>query len=304
MYRANHTTEERGNAEVLHESCAEDFEPGARLCYRSAVASKNSGGQRFGRAAGAVLGLGLVWTIVPACASTEFFNEGPGQPSDRATGTVPPGSIGVCKRSGTRRPPLVSERLWEDARPCTGRTPASFIRLGYGHSSDGGDVETDAQMAKTMQIVAEAARGDAGRPAFTGMMRGLREQAAKDPWMRDRVFHPSATTGSCDIASLLATMQVERGKIDRGDRCAAYAYDSKLRGETCIFDAARDEVVWLTSAWSCVTHTGALGEAQSCYRLCAYDDYCARQVSCAAPDLDLLLCTLGVCLPEAREGFY
>ena len=57
--------------------------------------------------------------------------------------------------------------------------------------------------------------------------------------------------------------------------------------------------MWLTSAWSCVTHTGAVGEEQSCYRLCAYDDYCARQVSCAAPDIDLLLCTLGVCLPEA-----
>jgi hypothetical protein len=268
------------------------------------VASKSSVGQHLGRAAAAALGLGLAWAMIPACASTEFFNEGPGQPSDRATGTVPPGSIGVCRRQGTKRPPIVDERLWEDSRPCTGRTPPSFIRLGYGRQVDGGDAEADQQMTKTLQIVADAARDEKGRGAFTGMMRGLREQAARDPWLRDRVFHPSATTGSCDIASLLATMTLERAKIDRGDRCAAYAYDSKARGEGCIFDSARDEVVWLTSAWSCVTHTGAVGEEQSCYRLCAYDDYCARQVSCAAPDLDLLLCTLGVCLPEAREGFY
>lgn len=268
------------------------------------MASKNTRSQHLVKAAAAVLGLGMAWATMPACASTEFFNEGPGQPSDRATGAVPAGSIGVCKRPGTKRPPIVSERLWEDARPCSGRTPATFIRLGYGRPIEGGDPEADAQMDKTLKILGDAARDEKGRPAFTAMMRGLREVAAKDPWMKDRVFHPSATTGTCDIAALLSTMAGERTKLERGDRCAAYAYDSRLRGETCLFDATRDDVTWLTSAWSCMTHTGAVGEEQSCYRLCAYDDYCARQVSCAAPDVDLLLCTLGVCLPEARDGFY
>ena len=80
------------------------------------------------------------------------------------------------------------------------------------------------------------------------------------------------------------------------------AYDPKVRSEVCLFDVNSDEAVWLTSSWSCVTHSGAIGEDSSCFRKCAYDDYCAKQVSCAAPDIDLLLCSMGVCLAEPRAG--
>ena len=77
---------------------------------------------------------------------------------------------------------------------------------------------------------------------------------------------------------------------------------TKFFEQSRLFDTTRDEVVWLTSSWSCATHTGALGEHTSCFQLCAYDDYCAKQVSCSAPDIDLLLCAMGVCIPEPRVG--
>jgi hypothetical protein len=53
-----------------------------------------------------------------------------------------------------------------------------------------------------------------------------------------------------------------------------------------------------------VAFTGTIGEGQSCYRMCEFDDFCAAQVSCASADLDLLLCALGVCLPEKVAGVY
>ena len=78
----------------------------------------------------------------------------------------------------------------------------------------------------------------------------------------------------------------------------------KVRAEVCLFDTNRDEVVWLTSSWSCVTHSGSLGDDTSCFQLCGYDDYCAKQVNCTAPDVDLLLCAMGVCLPEPKAGIH
>src|SRR6185503_5978621 len=96
-------------------------------------------------ALGAIAGLGMVW----GCASTEFFNEGPGQPTDRASGEVPPGSIGACKLPLAKRPPIVNEKLWEDVRICTSRTPESYIRLGYGAGFGG--AATDADADKNME---------------------------------------------------------------------------------------------------------------------------------------------------------
>jgi hypothetical protein len=79
-------------------------------------------------------------------------------------------------------------------------------------------------------------------------------------------------------------------------------YDPAVRDEVCLFDTKRDEVVWLTSSWSCVTRSNVMGQDTSCYRWCAYDDYCAKHVTCSAGDIDLLLCSMGICLPEARAG--
>ena len=45
-------------------------------------------------------------------------------------------------------------------------------------------------------------------------------------------------------------------------------------------------------------------DAQSCHALCGYDDYCVRQVSCTATDVDLMICAAGLCLPEPRTGVY
>jgi hypothetical protein len=37
--------------------------------------------------------------------------------------------------------------------------------------------------------------------------------------------------------------------------------------------------------------------------MCSYDDYCAKQVSYVAPDIELFLCALGVRIPEPAPGF-
>jgi hypothetical protein len=98
-------------------------------------------------------------------------------------------------------------------------------------------------------------------------------------------------------------MVKERSRLEDGNTCSVEVYNQKQRKEECLFDTSREDAVWISSAWDCVAQTNELGDEQSCHRLCAYDDYCTRQVSCAAADVDLLLCVLGVCLPEQRQGF-
>lgn len=245
------------------------------------------------------------------CASTEFFYEGPGQPGDRASGAVPPGALGVCKRPGTKRPPIVTVDLWEHARWCSSRTPENFIRLGYGKAGlragnvEGtGSVEDDKNMEHLLGVLHEAPNEQTGNSKLVTVLKVLHENGLKDPAMRDRVARETSRASVCDYTYLLNTMNRERNKLEPGARCTVEVYDSQLKSEACLFDVAREEVVWLTSSWTCVSHTQAAGEQQSCYRLCGYDDYCAKQVSCAAPDIDLLLCELGVCLPVAKAGIY
>jgi hypothetical protein len=233
------------------------------------------------------------------CASTEYINEGPGQPTDRAQGEVPAGTLAVCKQPLAKRPPLVNEKLWEDAKSCTARTPPSTIRLGYGKGLGGAttDADADQNMERLLNALREGQKEDGGNNQLALALRSLREAGLKDPLLRDHVARETARTSVCDYAYLLNAMAGARAKLAHGDRCAAQGYDPKLRSETCLFDTSRDEVVWLTSSWSCAIHSGAGGEDSSCYRMCGYDDYCAKQVSCAAPDIDLMLCAMGVCLP-------
>jgi hypothetical protein len=236
-----------------------------------------------------------------SCASTEFFPEGSGQPTDRASGAVPAGALGACKRPGTKRPAVVSAKLWEDVKACTPTTPAGYVRLGYGRATPNDD-KADEQVEKILQAVRDAQKSESHSTQFATMLRSLRDAAAKDPLLRDRITRDPASR-TCDFAYLFNTMSKERARLEQGNACVAEAYDPKARSEVCLFDTARQEASWLGSGWDCMTHTSASGSEQSCHRLCAYDDYCARQVSCAAPDLDLVLCALGVCLPEARAGF-
>lgn len=244
---------------------------------------------------GAASGLCIFW----GCATTEYPVEGPGQPTDRASGQVPEGAIGVCKLPLAKRPPIVNEKLWEDARICTPRTPDRFFRLGYGAGIAGAstDEEAEKNMQRYLQALREGQKEDVGNNQLVATFRSLHDQGLKDQALRDRVARESARTTVCDYTYLLNTMSKQRAALSRGNRCAAQAYDPKQRAETCLFDINSEEAVWLTSSWSCVTHSGAMGEETSCFRMCAYDDYCAKQVSCAAPDIDLLLCAMGVCLP-------
>ncbi|MCC6558435.1 MAG: hypothetical protein IT372_36315 [Polyangiaceae bacterium] len=272
------------------------------LCYRAVVAQDKTATHRV--VAALVLGMSLGLPPAAGCAATEYINEGPGQPSDRASGALPAGSVGVCKLPFTIRPAIVNPDLWEHAKPCTPRTPASFIRLGYAkEGSAGRDPEAEQLADKALATLTEGQKIDGGNNQMTAIIRAVRTYAARNDLLRDRIARESPQEHVCDFTYLLNTMSSSRGKLTP-EPCTAEVFDPELRKEVCLFDVGRPEGLWLTSGWDCVTFTGALGNEQSCYRLCGYDDYCARQVYCAAPDLDLLLCTLGVCLPEPRAAIY
>ena len=233
--------------------------------------------------------------------STEFIYEGPGQPSDRASGVVPDGSNGVCKRPKSKRPPIVSEQLWADAPECGPKTPFRFLRLGYGTVDDLPDSEPERRMKAMMDTLKASEKDPDGNTKMLRMLRSVQQEAKGDVNLQARLQRASGRNFSCDYTYLLNTTSKQLAKL-QGTSCAATAYDTKLRRELCLFDEKLPEAVWLTSPWGCVATTGTVGEGQSCYRLCAYDDHCAAQVNCAAPDFDLLLCGLGVCLPEQTEG--
>jgi hypothetical protein len=251
-------------------------------------------------AAGLLLALGVVGA---ACStSTEFINEGPGLPSDRATGTVPDGVLGVCRMPNTARPIIADVKLWEHARTCTPRTPARFIHLGYTPVSATNEADALKEQELILGEIKAGEEAAGGNNRLVALMRNLHERGLKDATLRSRVSRQTTRDYICDYTYLLSTMSAQRDRLNKGEKCATRAYDSVVRGETCLFDVTRDEVVWLTSSWSCVTHTGALGSDSSCFRMCAYDDYCAKHVACATPDVDLTMCALGVCVPEARAG--
>jgi len=233
--------------------------------------------------------------------STEFIYEGPGQPSDRASGVVPDGANGVCRRPKSKRPPIVSERVWLDAPECTPKTPWRFLRLGYGDVDDPPNAEPDRRMQAMMDTLKAGEKDPDGNTKMLRMLRSVQQEAKGDVNLRARLQRASGRSFSCDYTYLLNTTSKELTKL-AGTTCSATAYDTKQRREECLFDEKLPEAVWLTSPWGCVSNTGVAGETQSCYRLCAYDDHCAAQVNCAAPDFDLLLCALGVCLPEQTEG--
>ncbi|WP_437737805.1 hypothetical protein [Sorangium sp. So ce1335] len=237
------------------------------------------------------------------CASTEYVNEGPGQPTPRASGSLPPGAVGVCKQPFTKRPPIVSEELWAHAKPCTPRTPPSYIRIGYAKDGAAGtDPEAEQLVQRVLEALAEGTKPDGGNNQVMGAIRAVRAYAARKDELRARIVRDSASEQTCDVTYLLNTMSAARSKLSGGEACTAEVFDPETRAEACLFDTKRPEGLWLSSGWSCMTFTGALGTEASCHQLCGYDDYCARQVYCAAGDVNLLLCTLGVCLPEPSAG--
>jgi hypothetical protein len=240
---------------------------------------------------------------VAAChaTSTEFIHEGRGQPSDRASGVVPDGSIGVCKKPYSMRPPLVSQALWEHAPPCGSKTPYRFIRLGYGQTLQGPDTAAETRMRSYMESLKSSETDADGNTKMLRMLRRVQQDGRDDVDLQARIQRGGARTFVCDYTYLLHTTSDAQKKDEQGP-CPAKAYDVKLRDEVCLFDMTRVEAQWLTGAWGCLADTDTVGEGKSCYRLCEYDDYCASQVSCAAPDLDLLLCALGICLPEKYAG--
>lgn len=274
----------------------EDFSPGASVCYRARVETKSRGLLRIAALAFMAFG-GSVGTA--SCAATEYHSEPPGEPAGQGGNTVPSGMIGVCKRADTKRPPIVSEALWEHARPCTPRTPPEHVRLGYSEKDDAG---VESQNEAILNGLKEGQKEDGGNNAMLSTVRGVRQRAVDIPTLRDRVSRDTTGGGTCDFTYLLNTMSKSREKIER-DSCTAEVYDATERRQVCLFDSAKPEASWLTSGWACLMNVRALGSDQSCHRLCAYDDYCAKQVSCAGADIDLLLCAMGICLPQQRGNY-
>jgi hypothetical protein len=275
---------------------AEDFSRGGSLCYRAAVGTKRRGLLRIAALAVMALG-GSVGTA--SCASTEYHAEPPGESGARSSGAVPSGAIGVCKRADTKRPPVVSEALWENSRPCTPRTPPEHLRLGY---SEKDDPEVEKQTESLLGALKEAQKEDGGNNTMLSAVRGVRQRAADIPTLRDRVSRDTTSGGTCDFTYLLNTMNKSREKIER-DSCTAEVYDAKEHKQVCLFDSSKPEASWLTSGWACLMNVRALGSDQSCHRLCGYDDYCMKQVSCAGADIDLVLCAMGICLPVQRGSY-
>lgn len=248
----------------------------------------------------AVAALTAGMSVASGCASTEFYPEGPGQAPDKTKGTVPAGAVGACRRPQTKKPAIVNPSLWEHTPVCNARTPDTFIRLGYGRE---GDVEADKQSERILQTLSEGSDQKEGNNKMLTMVRGLQDWAVKQPTLRDRVTRESSRPMPCDFTYMLNAMVQERQKLEPNDACTAHVYDVKDKTNVCLFDMNAKGVAWLTSSYDCMTRVSP-AEAQSCHQLCAYDDYCVRQVSCTATDIDLMLCAAGVCLPEPRTGIY
>lgn len=251
------------------------------------------------------VGFGIAALALIGCPKTELFDEGRGQPGDRLSGKAPPGSVGACKVLYSKRPPIVNAELWDHLKPCNRRTPRRYLRIGYSGILDKRDEEEERRLKYVMDALATADDAGNGNVKMRGMLRAVRRAALEDEKLRARVERASGRTFACDYTHLLSTTEKQYRKVSvEEDDCPAYAYDPKLRKDVCLFDTSIETARWLTSAWSCLAHTETLGEGDSCYRLCDYDDYCAAQVSCAQPDFDLVMCTLGVCMPEKAAAIF
>ncbi|MFO0553201.1 MAG: hypothetical protein U0271_32735 [Polyangiaceae bacterium] len=248
----------------------------------------------------ALLGLAGV-TGALGCGSTEFHTEQLGEQENKTWAAVPVGMVGVCRRPYTLRPPIVNQSLWDHALVCKTTTPKEYVRLGFGNVNN---AESTARSDRMMKALREGPRtpdkdgNGGGNTEIVSMLRTVRQEGLTDPYLVSRVARESARTSECDYSYLFNTMETQFTKLHNGDKCAVYAYDQVDKKQVCLFNTELHEATWLTSTWSCTTRTGNVGKGESCLRLCAYDDYCAQQVSCAVFDVDLTLCALGVCLPE------
>jgi hypothetical protein len=213
--------------------------------------------------------------------------------------------MGACRVAFSQRPPIVNQSLWDNLPKCTARTPQRYVRVGYGRDLEGKRVAGAKGRVEAIMAALKAGSADkTGNVRMNRMLRAVRQRGLTDLRFSARVERTTGRSLPCDYTYLLNTTDKEFSKLAQGDTCPAYAYDAKSGNNSCLFDAAVSESTWLTSAWSCLAFTDTAGEGQSCYRLCSYDDYCAAQVSCAAPDFDLVLCALGVCTPEPMRGRY
>ncbi len=235
--------------------------------------------------------------------ATMFPDEGSGQPSDRSRGKAPPGSVGVCKIPFSRRPPIVNENLWNNLNRCNKRTPRRYVRVGFADERQAADDEESKRLAYVMGELKKAHGEKDPNTRMILMTRAVKQGGADDTKLKARIERMDSRTFACDYAYMLNTTRTEYAKV-QSDACPAYAFDPVLRKDVCMFNLNMPESAWLVSSWSCLAFTDTAGEGESCHRLCAFDDYCSSQISCSQPDFDLVMCSIGVCMPEEVAGLY
>ena len=252
-------------------------------------------------------GLGAVTLLTAAAVmvgcpgtSTIFIDEGPGLASDRASGKAPPGTVAACKVRDSKRPPIINPALWKNLKPCTSRTPRRYLRVGFSTTKGAPDLAAERRLASMMEGVELGMAEAQGNVKILGAIRALQQEAVRVPTLANRVERYSARSQACDYARFLNTADKRRKAAD--DKCSVYAYDPAERRESCLFDSNVPAGMWLTSGWDCVAFTNTVGEGGSCHRMCAYDDYCSAQAGCTANDFSLVMCALGVCLPDKVAG--
>src|SRR5262249_5584405 len=155
------------------------------------------------------------------------------------------------------------DELWKDARDCKPDTPAGFIRLGYGKSLNGVDPDAQQLVDRILVGLKDGPKEEGGNAQFISMVRKVREAAPNNPYLRPRIPLETARDSACDFTWVLNRMEKEQVKLKQGSRCPVEVYDTKVRHEVCLVDTNREDAVWVTSAWDCMLHTGAIGSEQS-----------------------------------------
>jgi hypothetical protein len=240
--------------------------------------------------------------VLAGCPDTVFPDEGSGQPGDRASGRAPSSSVGACRLRLSRRPPVIPQELWNHLPECNKRSPRRYLRIGYSSILEA-DNDEALRLRYVMHELEEAYKEPDGNTRMILLTRAVQNVGVKDEKLKSRVERSTSRTFACDYDYLLDKTEKNFAKVT-SDQCPAYVYDPVLRRDVCMFDMRKPEVKWLASSWACLAFTETAGEGESCHRMCEYDDYCASQVSCAQPDFDLILCSLGVCLPEEVAGLF
>ncbi len=131
---------------------------------------------------GSGVGRGWAWSGAGCATSTEFFNEGPGQPADRATGTVPDGV--------QRRVPAAQHGAPHHRRPEALGARAQLHAAHARRASSGSATPPSPppprptpsrSRSRSSPTLKEGEKEEGGNNKLVALMRNLHERGLKDP---------------------------------------------------------------------------------------------------------------------------